>query len=199
MFKNFKPPKKSTKPAIKLIGDQDDVLEDLNKNIDHIKSIPVVIGDQNTSFEGLDSEYTEIGFMGNFYIKENIIGYTGNIDKDPTVYFMREVEAGFESGHITQDHDYMYNIGRTTVLTSNFYNIFNVNFYYKSHKKSHGRWEKRMKEVINFPKLNKDMSWSEEIVTLHDSRSKYEHVDAVNLGTLAEAIIKFPYQKLNKE
>ena len=55
------------------------------------------------------SEYAE-----NLYKPENIIGYTGDINKDPTVYFQK----GDHNGHITQNHKNEGNIGRDIVLSS---------------------------------------------------------------------------------
>lgn len=60
-------------------------------------------------------------YRADFYIPENIIGYTGNINSNPTVYFQR----GSEIGHITQDHDIKYNIGREEVTVATNYSIGN--------------------------------------------------------------------------
>jgi hypothetical protein len=50
-------------------------------------------------------------YRPDFYTPENIIGYTGKLHEDPTVYFRN----GREYGHITQQHDTADNIGRQLV------------------------------------------------------------------------------------
>jgi hypothetical protein len=79
-----------------------------------------------------------MGYRDDFYIKDNILGYTGTIGKDPTVYF---ADAGGTAprlakvngkdhvlvtfGHITQFHDIADNIGRGAVMESTSYSIYN--------------------------------------------------------------------------
>ncbi|WP_152049238.1 hypothetical protein [Tautonia marina] len=59
-----------------------------------------------------------------FYIVENIIGYTGQIDQNPTVYFLTSPAQGpNEYGHITQSHQIGPNEGRETVRRSSMYEI----------------------------------------------------------------------------
>ena len=62
-----------------------------------------------------------MGYRDNFYIIENIIGYTGAIHCNPTVYFQKDDEFG----HITQDHDIKENIGREAVGRHSRYSIGN--------------------------------------------------------------------------
>ncbi len=62
-----------------------------------------------------------MGYRDDFYISGNIIGYTGAIGSDPTVYFLR----GKEFGRITQDHPNRDNIGRNIVRTHGDYSITN--------------------------------------------------------------------------
>jgi hypothetical protein len=62
-------------------------------------------------------------YRADFYIPENIIGYTGNIDNNPTVYF-RKV---YQFGHITQAHGVGHNEGREAVDFARDYEIKNVN------------------------------------------------------------------------
>jgi len=61
-------------------------------------------------------------YRGDFYIPENIIGYTGNIHHDPTVYFQK----GHNFGHITQAHGIGHNVGREEVRYAQDYVIRNV-------------------------------------------------------------------------
>lgn len=58
---------------------------------------------------------------GDFYIPQYIIGYTGNINNNPTVYF----QHGTSYGHITQDHPIRQNIGREEVRQAQNYHIGN--------------------------------------------------------------------------
>ncbi len=51
------------------------------------------------------------GYRFDFYKAENIIGYTGSLHDNPTVYF----ETATEYGHITQYHRQADNIGREVV------------------------------------------------------------------------------------
>ena len=50
-------------------------------------------------------------YRPDFYIPENIVGYTGDLHNDPTVYF----ETYTEHGRITQAHHNVDNIGRNEV------------------------------------------------------------------------------------
>ena len=54
-----------------------------------------------------------MGYRDDFYIVENIVGYTGKLGKSPTVYFKK----GDETGHITQYHELDSNVGREEVLS----------------------------------------------------------------------------------
>ena len=63
-----------------------------------------------------------MSYRGDFYIPENIIGYTGNINNNPTVYFKK----GYSFGHITQAHDYGHNVGREEVGQAVDYEIKNI-------------------------------------------------------------------------
>lgn len=63
-----------------------------------------------------------MSYRGDFYIPENIIGYTGNINNNPTVYF----QNGTSFGHITQAHDLAPNVGREEVRQAQDYEIRNI-------------------------------------------------------------------------
>ena len=62
-----------------------------------------------------------MAYRPDFYIPENIIGYTGVLKKNPTVYFL----SGTEYGHITQVHDAWENAGREEVHLNNSYEFGN--------------------------------------------------------------------------
>lgn len=57
----------------------------------------------------------------NFYVKGNIIGYTGSLNSNPTVYFKK----GTRFGRITQAHGKQNNVGRNKVRTKADYKIYN--------------------------------------------------------------------------
>lgn len=65
-----------------------------------------------------------MSYRSDFYIPENIIGHTGDIDLNPTVYFLTGPAQGpNEYGHITQAHDFGANVGREDVQRSAQYEI----------------------------------------------------------------------------
>ncbi len=69
------------------------------------------------------------------YKPENIVAYTGDIDKNPSVYFQIDHGNGnITYGHITQDHDNKFNIGKEEVRTSDSYELKNEMVYNKETK-----------------------------------------------------------------
>ena len=62
-----------------------------------------------------------MAYRADFYIPANIIGYTGVLKKNPTVYFLSSTEYG----HITQVHDAWENAGREEVHPNNSYEFGN--------------------------------------------------------------------------
>jgi hypothetical protein len=62
-----------------------------------------------------------MGYRDDFYMVQNIIGYSGNLHSFPTVYF----QNGNEYGHITQKHDIPQNVGRMAVKQCDDYFIGN--------------------------------------------------------------------------
>jgi hypothetical protein len=62
-----------------------------------------------------------MGYRDDFYMVQNIVGYTGNLNDFPTVYFQK----GNEFGHITQKHGDSQNVGRMEVDSSANYFIGN--------------------------------------------------------------------------
>jgi hypothetical protein len=65
-----------------------------------------------------------MGYRDDFYIADNVIGYTGVITNNPTVYF----ESDSEYGRITQDHPNKDNIGRNTVRSNEGHTFGNENY-----------------------------------------------------------------------
>lgn len=64
-----------------------------------------------------------MGYCDDFYVKANIIGYTGDLKDSSkvTVYFRN----GNKFGRITQDHPHQDNIGRNQVRDCGDYRIGN--------------------------------------------------------------------------
>ncbi len=71
----------------------------------------------------IEAKEVKMSYRGDFYTPENIIGYTGNVNNNPTVYF----QNGTSFGHITQAHDLGPNVGREEVRQAQDYEIRNVN------------------------------------------------------------------------
>ena len=72
-----------------------------------------------------------MGYRDDFYVAENIIGYTGDVGSNPSVYF----RSGSEWGRITQDHDKKTNIGRAFVRDTMPYTIVNETRVIKGEQK----------------------------------------------------------------
>jgi hypothetical protein len=63
-----------------------------------------------------------MGYRDNFYVVENIRGYTGALYQRPTVYF----QSNAEEGRITQVHEDATNVGRNVVRPSAGYEVKNA-------------------------------------------------------------------------
>ncbi|HUO23133.1 MAG TPA: hypothetical protein VMU59_11510 [Caulobacteraceae bacterium] len=63
-----------------------------------------------------------MGYRDDFYIVDNIIGYSGSLSDFPSVYFQTKGEFG----HITQKHPSSQNVGRSIVQHAAGYKIENV-------------------------------------------------------------------------
>ncbi|WP_459209131.1 hypothetical protein [Aquimarina rhabdastrellae] len=100
-----------------------------------------------------------MAYRDDFYKKANIIGYTGTIGSNETVYF----KDGNEYGHITQDHNFVTNIGRETVRSASDYKIEN--------RSSDGRCQESANGVV-----------------FHVSRNPFIAVDSSTIDQLADAI-----------
>lgn len=106
-----------------------------------------------------------MGYRDDFYKKENIIGHTGTIGENETVYFKKDEEFG----HITQDHDFITNIGRETVDSADDYKIEN-NKAGKAEEYANGE-------------------------VLHKSRNAFVPIEEDERDTLAEAIARHQNEK----
>jgi hypothetical protein len=111
-----------------------------------------------------------MGYRDDFYIQANIIGYTGGINRDPTVYFLTGPAHGpNEFGHITQAHNIIANVGREGVVRAALYEM---------RQGAGGELEE----------------WADG-VCIHPSRNAFVAVSQATLPTLAQAIGRFPNQK----
>jgi hypothetical protein len=63
-----------------------------------------------------------VAYAADFYIPDNIIGYTGVLSKNPTVYFL----SATLYGHITQVHDVWENVGREEIRSNASYEFGNM-------------------------------------------------------------------------
>jgi hypothetical protein len=63
-----------------------------------------------------------VAYAPEFYTPDNIIGYTGVLNKNPTVYFL----SATHYGHITQVHDVWENVGREEIQANGSYEFGNM-------------------------------------------------------------------------
>ncbi len=68
-----------------------------------------------------------MAYRDDFYIAANIVGYTGQLNNNPTVYFSKQLADGILYGHITQHHNIADNIGREKLNSHPQYVIQNEN------------------------------------------------------------------------
>lgn len=61
-------------------------------------------------------------YAPDFYVPDNIIGYTGVLQKNPTVYFLSQTHYG----HITQVHEDWQNVGREAIFPVSKYGFANM-------------------------------------------------------------------------
>ena len=117
-----------------------------------------------------------MGYQDDFYIPENIVGYTGDIKKNPTVYFERkEKDGSITFGRITQQHDNKENEGREIVRKSKDYKRENT--YYN---RSKGPNESETYSLLTDDRKNekvvkesKNDFTNQLIVAFEDGKSKY--------------------------
>jgi hypothetical protein len=136
-------------------------------------------------------------YRDDFYIKNNIIGYTGDLTRiDFTAYFAdagcmnpRTVEADGRQqvlvsfGRITQDHPHKDNIRRGAAYECYSYCI--VNEGDRAKYCVHGRRELRKIGM-------REKGGEEEFLSFHASRNRFESVTDGNIEILAKAIERFP-------
>ncbi|BFM12561.1 hypothetical protein R50072_27140 [Simiduia litorea] len=158
-----------------------------------------------------------MAYMDHLYRPENIIGYSGVLTSNPTVYFCapstgqnglpkttlvgKNQQILFLNGHITQAHDDPRNIGREKVCESWSYSIMNAG---KEHDDSGliKSGQKALQETYHQSEVAPDnrhfFATPDGFSDFHISRSTFTAVrpkDSEALKTLATAISKFPLVK----
>jgi hypothetical protein len=145
-----------------------------------------------------------MGYRDDFYTRDNIIGYTGDLHGPFTVYFAdagvlnprtKEVNGRLQVlvsfGRITQEHPHEDNIGRGKVHECYSYSISNV-------QRPDGR-EHAQECVYGRSELKalgmKVKGKEDEHLSFHPSRNRFESVTAGNINLLAGAIRRFPDAK----
>ena len=66
-----------------------------------------------------------MGYRDDFYIAENIVGYSGSLHINPTVYFISNDGGSRTFGRITQDHGNKLNVGRNATRSHDDYVVEN--------------------------------------------------------------------------
>ncbi|MFL5296947.1 MAG: hypothetical protein ACJ798_11255 [Phenylobacterium sp.] len=113
-----------------------------------------------------------MGYRDDFYVADNVIGYTGDIKINPTVYF----ESLSEYGRITQDHPNRDNIGRNKVRSNEGHAMAN-----EADQKGRVQCVERVGGKVT-----------------HTSRNKFIPIAGLSSGDkglLYQAIVKFPDAK----
>lgn len=114
-----------------------------------------------------------MAYRDDFYCVANIIGYTGALHRDPTVYFRH----GEEYGRITQEHGYSQNVGRSEVVADGDYFIRN-SLIHGRHACTEGTFD------------------GDAEVILHVSRHAFHPVAGETMReVLAQAIWRYPDEK----
>ena len=159
-----------------------------------------------------------MGYRHDFYREENIIGYTGELLKNPTVYFAdagginpRLQQVGnkqqvlVEFGHITQAHNMPSNVGRERVREAFSYSICNV-----PKNKIPGYGDSSNEEVaqecvygeqelekirLQGYETEPGKARNEQHLDWHVSRNRFESVHSGNREQLARAIENHPEKK----
>ncbi len=154
-----------------------------------------------------------MGYMDRLYRSENIIGYTGDLQNNPTVYFFspssdvngqpktklvgQNNQILFLNGHITQAHDIANNVGREKVVESWSYSIMNAG---PEHDTSGliKTGQKALQEVFHQNEADNGFQYYDTpdgFSDFHISRNVFTQVsqnDQATLKILALSIAKFP-------
>ena len=159
-----------------------------------------------------------MGYCDVLYRKQNIIGYSGNLNNAPTVYFATESrnkngslrtkqvkgvnQILFLNGHITQAHSSKNNVGRELAKESFSYSIANVEPDMISGFKQGEISGKRLQETYHSSEVAPDgrsyFPTPDKFSDFHVSRSTFKAVswkDDATMDKLAKAITQFTYLK----
>ena len=147
-------------------------------------------------------------YRNDFYIRENIIGYTGNLHNNPTVYFSNKLGKNLETisidgvdenlivfGHITQEHDEADNIGRMKLRQSYSYQIINSkneDNEVVAFEVIYGQRELRKIGIISTEDI------PDRRIPFHECRSRFRKMYQSNIELLVPAINRFPNMKLRE-
>ena len=160
-----------------------------------------------------------MGYRDDFYKEENILGYTGQLGSNPTVYFadaggvnpkLQQVgdkqKVVVQFGHITQAHDDSTNVGRERVREAFSYSICNVVDRSVPGLENPTGKEIAQECVYGEQELNKiglqgyktdlGKSRNEQHLDWHVSRNRFESVHSGNRKQLAMAINNHPDKKI---
>jgi hypothetical protein len=123
-----------------------------------------------------------MGYRDDFYIAENIIGYTGKLQENPSVYFFIG-GASKTFGHITQDHGVPENIGRGKVKTDPDYKYGNIRskgkrFFYE--RWSDGRHPSRHLLILRDDFKEHDLAILCNAIIDHTEQKKYDQLSVVD-------------------
>lgn len=156
-----------------------------------------------------------MGYCDILYRRENIIGYTGDLDNSPTVYFVTEsrddkgglntktvkgvAQILFLNGHITQDHPNKKNKGREQAAESYSYSIMNVGADKISGFDPSKIKGKQLQETYHASEVKPDgkgfYPTPDGFSDFHVSRNTFTQVswkDGATMGKLVKSITKFP-------
>lgn len=128
------------------------------------------------------------GYKSNFYTMSNIVGYTGNLYKNPTVYF----HSKYKFGRIVQSHDNPNNVGRGIPQ----YHESSSGLSYKARNYLDSDGSYFFLEVSSPAGI--DVFSDVDMINqcqIHSSRSSFKRRNSKNIGMLATSIDRFKYLK----
>ena len=123
-----------------------------------------------------------MGYYDDFYQPGNILGYTGILTENPSVYFLQDLGHTQVFGRITQAHEDSDNVGRSLVRRA-------ANYKW-TYKNSHG---------VHYESAFVTDVWSDRDGWVavnafwdHESRSPFHRAEYKELFTLMVAILTYP-------
>jgi hypothetical protein len=144
-----------------------------------------------------------MAYRPDFYTADNIIGYTGDIDNNPTVYFLTDLEYG----HITQAHRDTDNVGREEVGLREWVMCRDLNDadfpgYTKISKFRYDFGNRTDPEGARLVEFYRDTSNHNSGIIFHESRSEFVDVHTLNAtqtAALAAAIASKQEKKIYQD